>query len=1006
MKRTFSGWSTLTYVTLGLVIALSYAMAIAGASLLLGQPVSAGNPILISLLALALALGLNPLYARLHRAIGSALFRGEESRRSRRSQLQRELDSTSDLDEIAGFIHQALVEGLQPSHVHVFLLDANSQTFVAMPAGRSASSQLRLPADGALAGILRSTDALLQLGPDGPLPSELAPDRAVLAVLGSSLYAPIRGNSALAGWLGLGEPRNRRSRLYAALEMDYIQDVARLGAVAIARSQALTDLRHRLRELDTLSHVAQAVNLSQAERDLLDVVGEAVQDLLVGETFVSAIQAADRPGYRLFARTEAGGTQALPPDELQAHLSGLLGTVIESGKPTKTDDYRAACLAAGCRADLPFHSWVGVPLKGGTEQLGALAIGSENPGLAYSDEQVKILAAVADQAASGLLRTRLYRQIEDRAQQLSTLNRVGADLARTLELDPLLQQIMGGILSLVGCDSGLLALEEEESGDFVVRVSAGITAQSAAGSRLLPDQEPIATALEEGRPVQVSEEGQLSDLLASLESRPSEPFEIVAIPLLAKGKSMGIILIRSKPDQATFADADLALLSTFAAQASIAIENARLYTLTDQALEAKVAELSVMQRIDHDLNASLDLDRALGITLHWAIEHTGALGGMVVILGEDGESQAFAQGLAQDPQAANGSFELAEVPLLRKSFDSAKTVYVDDIATEPDSFGLHPRARSLAAVPLQREARVVGGVYLEHSEARAFNTDRLAFLERLADHASIAITNALLYAQVQSANLAKSEFISFISHELKTPMTSIKGYSDLLAQETVGTINQAQADFLGTIRSNADRMATLVSDLADISRIESGRLKLEFEALDLREALEEVIRSVRQRLQARNHRLILEGLDGQEPAWADRTRLIQILANLLSNAVKYTPEGGEIVLAVDAADNVWDSKGAPRVLHVSVADNGIGISSEERHHVFQKFFRSESRQVREAPGTGLGLSITKYLVELQGGQIWFESQAGMGTTFHFTMPLVEGYEPAVKNPEPDGQASR
>lgn len=1005
MKRAFSGWSTLTYVTLGLVVALSYAMAIAGASLLLGQPVSAGNPVLISLLALGLALGLNPLYARLHRVIGSALFRGEEARRSRRAQLQQELDSTSDLDQIAGFIQQALVEGLQPTHVHVFLLDANSQTFVAMPADRPASSQLRLPVDGALAGLLRSTGTPLQVGTNGPLPSELAPDRAVLAVLGSSLYAPIGNNSALAGWLGLGEPRHRRSRVYTPLEMDYIQDVARLGAVAIARSQALTDLRHRLRELDTLSHIAQAVNLSQAERDLLDVVGEAVQDLIAGETFVSAIRAGDRPGYRIFVRREASGTQALPPDGVQAHLSGMLGKVIESGESIKTDDYRAACLAAGCRADLPFHAWVGVPLKGGTECLGALAVGTENPGLAYSDEQVKILAAVADQAASGLLRTRLYRQIEDRAQQLSTLNKVGADLARTLELDPLLQQIMGGILSLVGCDSGLLALEEEESGDFVVRVSAGITAQSAAGSRLIPDQEPIATALAEGRPVQVSEEGQLSDLLGPLE-KESEPFEIVAIPLLAKGKSLGIIFIRSKPDQSAFADADLALLSTFAAQASIAIENARLYTLTDQALEAKVAELSVMQRIDHDLNASLDLDRALGITLHWAIEHTGALGGMVVILGENGESQTFTQGLEEVSQADDGSFEMADVPLLRRSFDSAKTVFVDDIATETDSIGLHPRARSLAAVPLQREARVVGGVYLEHSEARAFNTDRLAFLERLADHASIAITNALLYAQVQSANLAKSEFISFISHELKTPMTSIKGYSDLLAQETVGTINQAQADFLGTIRSNADRMATLVSDLADISRIESGRLKLDFEALDLGEVLEEVIRSVRQRLQAKNHRLILQGLDGQEPAWADRTRLIQILANLLSNAVKYTPQDGEIVLAVDAAENVWDPNGAPRVLHVSVADNGIGISAEERHHVFQKFFRSESPQVREAPGTGLGLSITKYLVELQGGMIWFESQAGKGTTFHFTMPLVEGYEPAVKNPEPDSQASR
>ncbi len=251
---------------------------------------------------------------------------------------------------------------------------------------------------------------------------------------------------------------------------------------------------------------------------------------------------------------------------------------------------------------------------------------------------------------------------------------------------------------------------------------------------------------------------------------------------------------------------------------------------------------------------------------------------------------------------------------------------------------------------------------------------------------------------MQSANLAKSEFISFISHELRTPMTSIKGYSDLLAQETVGTINQAQAEFLGTIRSNADRMASLVSDLADISRIESGRLKLEFEALDFREVAEEVVRSGRQRMQAKGHRMVFHGLEDQPAAWADRTRLIQVLANLLSNATKYTPNGGEIHLNVEAADNAWDPKGAPKVLHVALSDTGIGIPHEERHLVFQKFFRSESPQVREAPGTGLGLSITKYLVELQGGRIWFETEAGRGTTFHFTVPLVEDADRAMRQP--------
>jgi len=260
----------------------------------------------------------------------------------------------------------------------------------------------------------------------------------------------------------------------------------------------------------------------------------------------------------------------------------------------------------------------------------------------------------------------------------------------------------------------------------------------------------------------------------------------------------------------------------------------------------------------------------------------------------------------------------------------------------------------------------------------------------LSDHAAIAISNAQLYGEVQRANLAKSEFVSFVAHELKNPMTSIKGYTELLAGGAVGQINEMQSNFLHTIRSNTERMATLVSDLNDNSKIEAGRLRLEYKASNVASLVDEVVRSTKRQIEEKKQALEVEISPDLPPVWADQTRVGQVLTNLVSNAHKYTPEGGSIRVGAEAASNQWDPEGARNVVHLWVKDSGIGIGPEDQQMIFQKFFRSDDSKAREAPGTGLGLNITKSLVEMQGGKIWFESEFRKGTTFHFTVPVAEG----------------
>lgn len=180
--------------------------------------------------------------------------------------------------------------------------------------------------------------------------------------------------------------------------------------------------------------------------------------------------------------------------------------------------------------------------------------------------------------------------------------------------------------------------------------------------------------------------------------------------------------------------------------------------------------------------------------------------------------------------------------------------------------------------------------------------------------------------------LDESEFVSLVAHELKNPMTSIKGYTELLAASAVGPINAMQTNFLNTILSNVERMNTLVSDLNDNSKIEAGRLRLEFKAIALSEVLDEVTRSIKRQIDEKKQAIAVMLPPNLPKIWADPTRLAQVLINLVSNANaqhllgKYTPEAGRINIRAETSSNQWDPEGAPQVVHVWVKDSGIGIS--------------------------------------------------------------------------------
>ncbi len=234
--------------------------------------------------------------------------------------------------------------------------------------------------------------------------------------------------------------------------------------------------------------------------------------------------------------------------------------------------------------------------------------------------------------------------------------------------------------------------------------------------------------------------------------------------------------------------------------------------------------------------------------------------------------------------------------------------------------------------------------------------------------------------RVQEVNQLKTEFVTIVSHELRTPLTSIAGYVELLLAGEAGRLVQAQREYLGTVKNNADRLIELIEDLLDISRIEAGHVELNRTRLDLRQLIQEAAGLLRPQIEAKGQLLTLHLADALPVLSGDAKRVMQILTNLLSNAHKYTPPGGRITVAVQGEDG--------RV-RVEVQDTGIGLSSDDQAQLFAKFFRAKNPATRQVGGTGLGLAITRSLVEMHGGEITVSSAPGQGSTFSFTLPASQ-----------------
>ncbi len=558
------------------------------------------------------------------------------------------------------------------------------------------------------------------------------------------------------------------------------------------------------------------------------------------------------------------------------------------------------------------------------------------------------------------------RQKQADTRRFSRLYEVSQAIGSSLDLEEVLNRVMDAIIALSGAERGYLMLLNDD-GQLEARIARNLDRETLDSGEFAVSRTITRQVFETGEPVVTTNAaedpryaGQASIIAQGLRS-------IMASPLRSRGNNIGVVYVDNRVRTGLFHESDLELLEAFAGQAAVAIDNARLFGETDEKLSRRVDELQTLQWIDRQLNENLDVAKAMDITVEWTQRMVNAQG--VNLAMRQAETDAFR---VMSQAGETGEFTEDES---QRAIDAAHPLVAEVLHSDQAALQVDV-GRATFCVPIRREKAIVGVMIVTAAGDNPFDNDVQALLARIADRAAIAIENARLYDEVSRANAAKSEFVGTVAHELKVPMTGIRGYAELLEQ--FAELDERSRDFVGRIKGSVSRMQTLVEDLSDISRIESGNLRVELTTVDVAEVVAEAKAGTLGQIEERGHRLV-EDIAPRLPAiQADPARMVQVLVNLLSNAYKYTPNGG--VITVRAAQD------GERVV-ISVTDTGVGLSPEELDKLGTKFWRSDNEHTLKQRGTGLGFNITRQLIHLMGGELSIESTVGQGSTFSVSMQV-------------------
>ncbi len=632
---------------------------------------------------------------------------------------------------------------------------------------------------------------------------------------------------------------------------------------------------------------------------------------------------------------------------------GLIGMAAAHGKSVLRPDvsqdpsWRGNPLLPDTKGELA------VPIKLRDTILGVLDVQSDKAGALDENDQL-VLEGLCGQIAVAIETTTLREEMEGRLRELGALQR---QLSR----------------------EGWQAYQAEK-----VEVE-GYKYDHSGVSPILPASETAVNGSDNAN--------QLTDL--SLVTGEIQP-------LTVRGEKIGVLRVEDDPERPLTED-ELDFLEAISKEVADALEAARLFEQTQEALatqEKLATELETVAQVSTAASTILDVDALLQAVVDLAKSSFNLYHAHIYLMHESNTRlvlKAGAGNIGRLMTLEGREINIYADSLVARAARTREGVIANNVRKTVDYLPhpLLPHTQSELAVPMIVGEKLVGILDLQSDKVDFFSEDDLRTQKTLASQIAVAIENAQQYAeQVQTADklrevdLLKSEFLASMSHELRTPLNSIIGFADVLLEGLDGELNERMEEDVRLIRNSGDHLRSLIGDILDMSKIESGRMELRYEEIDLPEMANDIMALAMPLAQEKKLLLHLDLDKDVQAITADRTRLRQVLWNIMGNAIKFTEEGSVTLTMQNKTDH----------LLVAIRDTGIGIKEEHVPIVFEQFRQVDGSLNRAVGGTGLGMPITKKLVELHGGEIWIESVYGQGSTFFFTIP----HHPAPVKVRPGG----